>query len=487
MRFQGIPDLLKERNTALLPELLKAVFVLALAGSWVIYTYYLQWMALAIPALILLGMLLLADKRWSVFLMMLLIPVSTEVYLPGGFGTDLPVEPLIVGLMFVFFVWAAYFWPQQSAAPVLHPLFLLLMLHFGWTVISTLASNHVWISTKFSLAKTWYIVSFCLVPLYWLDRRQDWAWLFRYLLILVAAVTAFIIGRHGLEYNFSFQDVNSVLWPFFRNHVSYAAMLSVLLPFAGYFLWWNRAQGKRIWLPAAIIAILLTGIYFSYTRAAYGAVLGAAGFVWILRRGWTRWVLAGAVAAAGIMLLHYTSDNRYMQLAPNYEKTITHTSFDNLLDATIKLEDISTMERLYRWVAGFQMLDVHPGLGFGPGTFYESYSAYTLSSFRTYVSDNPEKLGMHNYYLMIAIEQGIPGLIIYLLLLAAIFLYGERIYHNASNPEDKVLTLTAISCIVVISLLQLMNDLLETDKVGPFFFLSIALLIRVHLRSKKLG
>jgi len=57
-----------------------------------------------------------------------------------------------------------------------------------------------------------------------------------------------------------------------------------------------------------------------------------------------------------------------------------------------------------------------PLVGFGPGAFYESYVPYTLSSFQTYVSDNPEKSGIHNYYLMTSVEQGIPGLILFLIL-----------------------------------------------------------------------
>ena len=46
--------------------------------------------------------------------------------------------------------------------------------------------------------------------------------------------------------------------------------------------------------------------------------------------------------------------------------------------------------------------------------FYPNYQARTVRSFTTYVSDNPERSGIHNYYLMTAVEQGIPGLLVYL-------------------------------------------------------------------------
>ena len=71
------------------------------------------------------------------------------------------------------------------------------------------------------------------------------------------------------------------------------------------------------------------------------------------------------------------------------------------------MEDISTMERVYRWVAGVEMVKDKPIFGFGPGTFYSAYKAYTLSSFQTYVSDNVDHSTVHNYFLLTFIEQGL--------------------------------------------------------------------------------
>lgn len=137
------------------------------------------------------------------------------------------------------------------------------------------------------------------------------------------------------------------------------------------------------------------------------------------------------------------------------------------------------MERVYRWVAGFYMVGERPITGFGPNNFYENYHQYAVKSFRTYVSDNPEKSGIHSYYLMTAVEQGIPGLLIYLFLMVYVLVRGERIYHQTIEPHRKALVLTAIASLVVIHFLQTMNDLVETDKVGPFFFLAMALLVTV--------
>lgn len=118
-------------------------------------------------------------------------------------------------------------------------------------------------------------------------------------------------------------------------------------------------------------------------------------------------------------------------------------------------------------------------MGFGPSTFYNSYDGYTVTSYQTYVSDNPEKSGIHNNYLMIAVEQGIPGLIIMLLVAFLPLLYAERVYHRLSNVSIRALLLAAATCYFLIDVTILINDLLEADKIGPFYFLSAAIILCV--------
>ena len=61
----------------------------------------------AIPVVLLLGYLAVVDFRRLFFLLLLCIPFSIEYTFPNGFGTDLPTEPLMVGLMLVYFLYVA--------------------------------------------------------------------------------------------------------------------------------------------------------------------------------------------------------------------------------------------------------------------------------------------------------------------------------------------------------------------------------------------
>jgi len=125
-----------------------------------------------------------------------------------------------------------------------------------------------------------------------------------------------------------------------------------------------------------------------------------------------------------------------------------------------------------------------PWTGFGPGTFYPAYKSYTVSRFQTYVSDNPERSGIHNYYLMLLVEQGIPGLFFFCALIVVALLTGERVYHQLKRPRDRQMALIALHSMVIIPTLSLINDLLETDKIGPFFFLALAALVNLDERRE---
>ena len=102
------------------------------------------------------------------------------------------------------------------------------------------------------------------------------------------------------------------------------------------------------------------------------------------------------------------------------------------------------------------------------------YHSYVDRHFTTYVSDNPEHSGMHNYYMMTAVEQGLIGLAILLILLIAVLVMGEQLYHKmAFGPKKQFLMAALISFCCNLFILTL-NDTVETDKLGTFFYLRIA-------------
>lgn len=438
-----------------------------------------SWMLVGLPLVLYFATLVLLDVRWLYYAFFAVIPFSVEFY-AGGMGTDLPSEPLMLLLTGYGLLYFFMHWKRTSSLIVLHPITLILMFHLAWIGISMLFSTNMFVSMKVLLAKLWYVIPFYFLSFLMFKHVQHLRKIFIILLSALSVAVIIVLVRHA-QYNFGFEYYNEVVYPIFRNHVTYASMLVLLLPFA-WALWRTSHARLERWTWIGVCILFIIGIYFSYTRAAQGSVILAIGAYFIFRFRLVKYVL---VAGLGLVLwftVVMVQNNRYLDFAPDFERTITHHSYDNLLDATIKLEDISTMERVYRWVAGAHMSVERPLIGYGPSTFYENYHKYTVSSFKTYVSDNPEKSGIHNYYLMLLVEQGVIGLLIYLALIFLTLIYGERVYHKLTDQREKNFVMAALLCITIISILQLMNDIIETDKVGPFFFMSLAIIVFFDLK-----
>ncbi len=471
-------------------RLLGAFVALTLASVWVAFASEI-WAIMVIPAMVLVVYVALVDFRALFFLLLIFIPLSVEIDLPGGFGTDLPTEPLIVGLMLVYFFYAAQKISTGKAevnnairthriAFARHPITLLLLLHLSWIFVTMLHSESVIISLKFFLAKVWYVATFYFLAAVLLRTERDMSRMFWCVFVPLSLTVVVSLARHAME-GFSYVMVNKVVLPYFRNHVNYACTLALFVPYIVWaYLKAPRGSSERLWL-VVFLGVFFVGIWFSFTRTAYVAVVGAMGFYFVIRWRLTRYVLVAALLGLGVWVNYISSQNKFMEFAPKFERAITQTKFSNLVEATYKLEDISTMERVYRWVAGFHMVARHPYMGFGPGCFYSYYRSFAVTSFKTYVSDNPEHSGIHSYYLMTTVEQGLPGLFFLLLLCFGVLLKGEQIYHAMPDPRRRMQVMTVLLSTVVILMLIIINDLLETDKIGSFFFLNLALLVNLDI------
>lgn len=441
------------------------------------------WIA-GLPFFLLMAYLTIVDFRKIFYLLLFCLPLSVEFSLPGGLGTDLPTEPMMLGLMGVFILYASRHYREMGGSFLRQPLTLLLLFHLAWIFFTAIFSQNMVVSFKFFLAKCWYIAVFYFLAGFLLKKKEHLKSFFWWIYIPLTLLIIQTIIRHA-TYGFTFSDIGWCVTPFFRNHVNYASMVTLFFPFLLLAMSWQKRWSSTWILLAASLLLYVVAIQLSFTRAAYVSLVAAFGVYFVIRLKLMKWSIVAGLIVAVVWIGSILKDNKYLDYAPDYEKTITFKNFDNLLEATYKGEDISTMERVYRWVAGYGMNQAKPMLGFGPGNFYGFYRNYTVTSFRTYVSDNPEQSGIHNYFLMTLVEQGFPGLIILIALIAFVLIRGEEIYHRLKDPDYRRITMAAIMSIVVIDCLLLINDMLETDKVGPFFFMNMALIVNMEIRSKR--
>ena len=430
-----------------------------------------------LPIVVLGTRIIFDDFRRLFYLIFAVLPFSIEFYFEGAsFGTDLPSEPLMILLTGITLGTLMMRKMSLKLHYVTSPIFILMFLHIFWIFITSINSSNLLISVKLLAAKIWYIFPFFILPLMFIKDRFDIERAYNILYKFLFVSISIVLVRHAFE-GFSFSASYKVVQPFFRNHVNYAAISVICLPFVWAFYRINKLKSvSNKWMQFVFLTFI-TGIYFSYTRAAILSMLIATGAWYIIKYRKVKLALAISSFMAIIGIVFLSWNNKYLDFAPNFERTITHTEFDNLLEATYKLEDISSMERVYRWMAGIEMIKDKFWFGFGPGTFYSNYKAYSISRFQTYVSDNPDQSGIHNYFLMTWVEQGFIGFILLIALCFTILIEGERIFHICTDQRDGYIVMAATLGAIIIFAMCLINDLIETDKVGPFFFFNCAILL----------
>jgi O-antigen ligase len=417
------------------------------------------------------------------FLLLCSLPFSAEIQFSSTLGTDFPDELLMfftAGLFFCYWLYS----PKALADKIsYHPLIVLLAITFTWSIVAVLFSTHQLVSVKFLLAKCWYIGAFVFASLIVFREKKIIKTAILILSVAMLLVVLVTLVRH-YKYDFTFAGINDALKPFFRNHVNYSAMLVCIIPV--FFAFYKLNHSKKIkYAVVAAIVILLIALFLSYARGAWLALVTGSVAYWLIKK---RMMLAAFIASVGIVtasLFWIKAEDRYLQYAHDYRTTIFHEDFREHLQATYEFKDVSTAERFYRWIAGIRMIKDNPLTGFGPNTFYNNYKPYAVPAFKTWVSNNPDHSTIHNYFLLITIEQGIPGLVFFLLLMGALLYYAQHLYYRVKDIFYKTIAITTGVILVMILTVNFLSDLIETDKVGSLFFLCFSMLIIADSNTKR--
>ena len=413
------------------------------------------------------------------WLMIVMLPLSTEMNITPSLGIDFPDEILLMLLTGIFIIKWIH---QPSIFPSIlltQPLFLILFMQLVWIAICCFFSVDPLLSTKFLLAKTWYIIPFVVFPQIMLRSQSSITKLGLCLLLPMGLVVIQALIRHSF-YGFSFEGIKQVFDPFFRNHVNYSAMLVCLLAVLWCFKKLTPKENKETkWINIGL-SIGIAGLLLSYSRGAWIALIfGVAGGI-IIHKRWlvkTIAVLLFFIVSSAIWL---SSNNNYLRFAPDFRHTIFHTEFREHLQATITLKDVSNAERFYRWVAAAKMIAANPVTGVGPNNFYNTYKSYAANIFKTWVSNNPDHSSVHNYFLLTALEQSLIGMLLFTALLCGMLLQTQKLYHHFQNGFYRLVALTIGIVLIMVTIVNCLSDLIETDKIGSLFWLCLGMIFLLN-------
>lgn len=309
------------------------------------------------------------------WLFVFLVPWENVIVIPGlGTGAKLwGLATGVIGLSAVLLEGRVRF----------HPFLLAGLLFVAWGWASVLWSMEPKLSIERMLTYTGLWLMTCLAYHYGTPSLMFQAYVYGAWVAVLATIQAYMQGIEVVYGRFAARG-------FDPNDLSF--YLNLAIPMAAYFALRVSAAAIRIlylsYIPVAVIAVLLTA-----SRA------GALGLVVALLyvsysffvRNW-KWRLAWIFLLIGTTGL-------VLAWVPQASLARIATLVPEVYGGTLN-------ERLTIWTAASQVFTAHPLLGVGAGAF--SYAVEPVLG---------EARAPHNVFIAIAVEEGIPGLILWLLLM----------------------------------------------------------------------
>jgi len=234
----------------------------------------------------------------------------------------------------------------------------------------------------------------------------------------------------------------------------------------------------------ALFALLLTGLIFSYSRAAWISVIAAVGVYFAIRMGMkVKWmVLLFGVAVSAFFV--YQSDVLY-KLGKNKQDS-SYDIAGQVKSISNISTDASNLERLNRWASAIRMFKERPLLGCGPGTYQFLYASYQRSYQLSVISTNSGNRGnAHSEYIGPLTEQGVPGAALVLAVFMFTFATGVRVYRTAKDPVVANMALAFTLSLLTYYVHGVFNNFLDTDKLSVPFWGFTAIIVALDVYSEK--
>ena len=473
--------------TILHNRLIPLIGALVLLSGVAAYAWTANALFLVAPFAFLFVVLMGLNWKLAWWMLLFCIPASVHLeFLGGTLSTSLPDEPMMWLFLLVF---AVLFASRPDILPLWwwrNPLVLVVVLQYIWLIVTVIFSHELLFSVKFLLAKTWFLVSFFVIPVLILREKKDFKKVFWLLLVPMLITMIIIFIRHWM-FNFNFRRIEKAIANIYYNHVDYSTVISMFFPVL--LVAYPLTKGMRwYWRLSLLLIILffLPAIYLTYARAAMLAVIFAVVVGIAIRRKLVNWIMPAFYAGMVLLMVYMIRQDKYLDFRPKYEQTYMHFTFTDHVLATFKGRDMSSMERVYRWIAGVRMSKEHPIVGWGPNSFYYYYKPYAVASFRTYVSRNEQQSTTHNYFLYMLTEQGWPAMLLYAILVYVFFAQAQKIFHRTDDRFYRSVTMAAAMMFACCFINNFFSELIETHKVGSLFYLCIAILVIMDYKTRQM-
>ncbi|MEM7103580.1 MAG: O-antigen ligase family protein [Bacteroidota bacterium] len=430
--------------------------------------------------------LLLFNKELLIILCFFLVPLSMGVNIGWGIQVGFPAELIVVVMAGLFFLLYLKKWPVIDVNVLLHPLTILILTDLLWLYIATIFSAIPEVSFKRILLKTAFVLFFYFFIIHWFRFRNKLAYPLIFYGIGLVPVILLTLNKHA-SYDFTHKVAFNIPQPFYVDHTIYGACLAFILPILVILFFRYRKFGlnKINRLLAGGGMLLFAGAtFYSFSRASLLSLVVVAGFFILLKLGLR---MRGLLILMAVTLVLAISAVYFLPgVIFQGEAVSNRGSIKQHFQSMTNLQtDASNLERINRWVCAIDMFKDRPITGFGPGTYQFEYGNYQTYERLTYISTFAGDRGnAHSEYLTYLAEAGLPGFIIFLLLVCITISTGIKVTFGNHKEPLRLIGLGVLLGLTTFFFHGLLNAFWEQEKMAALVYPAMACLVAIDVFNR---
>ena len=441
-----------------------------------------------LPLILVFAYLVLFKLDAVLLLLSFIVPLAIEFDDIGmGLGISLPDEPIVMVVMFLsvlrFIIDGSY-----DVKVFRHPVSFWILVNIGWYIVTIFTSELPIVSFKFVLSRFWFIVVYYFLGVMLfrkLSNIHKYLWLYIASLSIVVAYTLYMHSLLGFTQESSYY----ISMPFYRAHGIYAAAISFFIPLFFAYLFYSRKLKLSvitILLVLFLLVMFFTGVFYSYTRAAWLSIAVALGMILPLALK-LKLKTQLIILFFGVMFFLAFQDQVFYALSKN--KQDSGEGFGKHLQSASNIRtDASNIERINRWVSAINMWKERPIMGFGPGTYVFCYAPYQEARYRTLISTNFGNQGnSHSEFLNPLSETGLIGLGSLIMIILSGLNTAFNVFYKTKSAKVKVVLIGVTLGLIGYFTHGFLNHYSETTKIAPLVWGSFSIIVAIDLYHKNNG
>jgi O-antigen ligase len=238
--------------------------------------------------------------------------------------------------------------------------------------------------------------------------------------------------------------------------------------YAGF--WLENLRRGRAWLLWLPFLLCFRGIMVTFSRGAYLAFAqGVLGLTYFKNKA--LFVLAAGAIAFCIFNPSVLPEGIRFRVESTFKSKTELTSVYGMRHLEDEV-DRSAAIRIEIWKATIEMIKEHPWLGISFGRFKNQLHLYL---------DLGRQMDAHNAYLILAAEQGIPALVLFILVLLVLFRVTVVVYRRHPDPFIRATALGFLGGLSGLFMANMWGSRVNTTETSGYLWIMAALMARAYL------